>query len=168
MVSFQTEIPNFFNIQFPLDYPLIAPFYTNVDTRQTGTVSYYETNNPSVLRRATDNVRRYFSNQDSFQATSLFIVTWFEVGYYNRRSDKTNTYQLIIINNGSNSFVELLYPTNGIQWIQGTGDESGLPDARAQAGFISAEGKIYTLPGSGTEQVRNLKMYVFFLVTSTK
>ncbi|XP_044255979.1 nidogen [Tribolium madens] len=158
-VSFQTEIPNFFNIEFPLDYPLIAPFYTNVDTRSTGTISYYETGDPSLIRRATENVREYFSDQENFQAKSLFIVTWFRVGYFNRGSDKTNTYQLVIITDGAKSFVELLYPKEGIQWIQGTGDESGLPDARAQAGFISAEGKMYTLPGSGTEQVRNLEVW---------
>lgn len=159
-VSFQTEIPNFFNIEFPLDYPLIAPFYTNVDTRATGTISYYETSEPALLRRATENVQEYFSDQETFQAKSLFIVTWFRVGYFNKGSDKTNSYQLVIINDGAKSFVELLYPKEGIQWIQGTGDESGLPDARAQAGFISAEGKMYTLPGSGTEQIRNLEVYV--------
>ncbi|RZB39705.1 nidogen-1 [Asbolus verrucosus] len=159
LISFQTEIPNFFNIEFPLDYPLIAPFYTNVDTRQAGTVSYYETNNSSLLRRATDNVRDYFSEQENFQATSLFIVTWSGVGYFNKGSDKINTYQTVIVNDGTKSFVEFLYPKDGIQWIQGTGDESGLPDARAQAGFISVDGKIFTLPGSGTEQVRNLEVW---------
>jgi nidogen (entactin) len=159
LLSFQTEIPNFFNIEFPLDYPLIAPFYTNVDTRDAGSVSYYETNNTVLLRRATDNVREYFSDEEDFQAKSLFIVTWFGVGYYNRGTNKTNTYQVVVINDGEKSFVELLYPKNGIQWIQGTGDESGLPDARAQAGFISVDGKIFTLPGSGTEQVRNLEVW---------
>ena len=168
LISFQTEIPNFFNIEFPLDYPLIAPFYTNVDTRGAGTVSYYETDKSSLIHRATENVREYFSDQEEFQATSLFIVTWSGVGYFNKGTDKVNTYQVVVISDGSQSFVELLYPKEGIQWIQGTGDESGLPDARAQAGFISADGKIFTLPGSGTEQVRNLEVYVPFQILYSK
>lgn len=45
--------------------------------------------------------------------------------------------------------------------FQGTGDESGLPDARAQVGFLSTEGKMHTLPGSATEQVRNLEKLVY-------
>lgn len=40
MVSFLTEIPAFYNMPFPLDYPVIAPLYTDVDTRAGGTVFY--------------------------------------------------------------------------------------------------------------------------------
>ncbi|XP_028136673.1 nidogen [Diabrotica virgifera virgifera] len=157
LLSFQTEIPRFINIEFPLDYPIIAPFYSNVDTTSVGTVSYYETENPGLIQRATENVHDSFLNFSDYQATSLLIVTWQGVGYFNNGSDKVNTYQVVISTDGEQSYVEFLYPENGIQWIQGTGDESGLPDARAQAGIISPEGKVFSLPGSGTEQVKNLK-----------
>lgn len=40
LVSFLTDIPTFVNMQFPLDYPTIAPFYTDVDTRSQGFVYY--------------------------------------------------------------------------------------------------------------------------------
>ncbi|XP_018565224.1 nidogen-2 [Anoplophora glabripennis] len=156
LLSFQTEIPQFINIQFPLDYPIIAPFYSNVDTRKAGTISYYETDKPSLLQRATENVHEAYINSADFQATSLFIVTWDGVGYYKEGEDKVNTYQVVIITDGVETYVEFLYPENGLQWIQGTGDRSGLPDARAQAGIISPDGKLFTLPGSGTEKVRNL------------
>ena len=33
LVSFLTEIPGFFNVEFPLAYPLIAALYSDVDTR---------------------------------------------------------------------------------------------------------------------------------------
>jgi len=39
-VSFLTEMPNFFSIPFPLDYPVIAPFYSDVDVRGQGVVWY--------------------------------------------------------------------------------------------------------------------------------
>lgn len=130
--------------------------YSNVDTTGSGTISYYETDNPSLLKRAKDNIADSFSVQN-FQPTSLFVVTWANVGYHRKRSDKINTFQVAIASNGEESFVEFLYPENGIQWIQGTGDESGLPDARAQAGFVGADGRYFNLPGSGKEQVKNLE-----------
>ncbi|CAH1124061.1 unnamed protein product [Ceutorhynchus assimilis] len=155
-LSFQTEIPHFINIEFPLDYPIIAPFYSNVDTREVGTISYHETQDPSMLERATENVHENFIDSAEFQATSLFIVTWHDVGYFDRKADKVNTFQVVLITDGQESYAELLYPENGIQWIQGTGDQSGLPDARAQVGFLSTDGKMHTLPGSATEQIRQL------------
>ncbi|KAJ8922644.1 hypothetical protein NQ315_007676 [Exocentrus adspersus] len=159
LLSFQTEIPQFINIQFPLDYPIIAPFYSNVDTRRAGRISYFETEDPVLLQRATEGVHEAFINSADFQATSLFIVTWEGVGYYKEGEDKVNTYQVVIITDGVETYVEFLYPKDGIQWIQGTGDRSGLPDARAQAGIISPDGKLFTLPGSGTEKVRNLDQW---------
>ncbi|CAG9854211.1 unnamed protein product [Phyllotreta striolata] len=159
ILSFQTDIPQFINIEFPLDYPIIAPFYSNVDTRTAGQVSYYETEHPGLIQRATENIHESFLNFADFQATSLFIVTWQGVGYYNNGVDKLNTYQVVISTDGEQSYVEFLYPENGIQWIQGTGDESGLPDARAQAGIISPEGKVFSLPGSGSEQIKNINRW---------
>lgn len=144
-----------------MDYPVIAPLYSNIDISSTGIISYYETNNPEILERATRNVRDSFSFSEDFHATSVVIVTWSSVGYYKEGSDKLNTFQVAIISDGDDSFVEFLYPENGIQWIQGTGDESGLPDARSQAGFVAADGRFYLLQGSGTDQVRNLEKYVY-------
>ncbi|XP_066245508.1 nidogen [Euwallacea similis] len=158
-LSFQTEIPHFINMQFPLEYPIIAPFYSNVDITTAGTIAYYETQDPALLHRATENVHEYFLEYSEFQARSLFIATWNGVGYFNRKANKVNTYQVVLITDGRESFAEFLYPENGIQWIQGSGDESGLPDARAQVGFLSSEGKEHTLPGSATEHVRNLEKW---------
>lgn len=157
LLTFQAEIPTFLNTEFPLPDPLIAPLYSNVDTTNAGTVSYYESSKPELLKRATDTIHDTFTSSYEFQATSLFIATWNGVGYHERGSDKTNTFQAIIATDGDDSYVEFIYPENALQWIQGTGDkESGLPDARAQAGFIAPDGRFFALPGSGTDQVRNL------------
>lgn len=157
LLSFQTEIPMFFNIQFPLNYPVIAPLYTNVDIRNYGTISYRESQDPEELSRGTRNVRDSFSYASSFQAKAIFLATWSDVGYHDNGSDKLNTFQVAVISDGDDSYVEFIYPERGIQWIQGTGSESGLPDARAQAGLVSMEGNMFTLPGSGTDRVHNLE-----------
>ncbi|XP_050461828.1 nidogen isoform X3 [Cataglyphis hispanica] len=155
VLSFARAMQRFFNIAFPLDDPVIAPLYTHVDTRGSGTVYYSETDSLEILARAGGLVRSAFKDAVDFVPTHVFLTTWVDVGYYNERNDKVNTYQVAISSNGSHSFVELLYPENGIQWIQGESHPSGLPDAKAQAGFMS-EGKMYTLRGSGTDQIQNV------------
>ncbi|XP_031368253.1 nidogen isoform X4 [Apis dorsata] len=73
----------------------------------------------------------------------------------NNSIPQVNTYQVAISSNGTHSYVELLYPDDGIQWIQGESHPNGLPDAKAQAGLMS-EGRMYTLRGSGTDQIQNV------------
>lgn len=70
---------------------------------------------------------------------------------------QTNTFQAVISSDGSESFAELLYPENGIEWIRAESPErTSLPDARAQAGLSSPGGKLAALKGSGTDRVHNL------------
>ncbi|XP_057336522.1 nidogen-like isoform X4 [Microplitis mediator] len=155
VLSFIRSMQRFFNIAFPLDDPVIAPLYTHVDTKGSGKIFYGETNNPEILSRASGMVRAAFKNITDFMPTHVFLTTWVDVGYFNEKHDKVNTYQVAIASNGTHSFAELLYPNDGIQWIQGESHPNGLPDARAQAGFMS-EGRMYTLKGSGTDQIQNI------------
>lgn len=63
----------------------------------------------------------------------------------------------MIASNVNESFIELLYADDGIQWLQGVGQPgTGLPDAKAQAGFVAYNGRKLELPHSGTDQIRNL------------
>nr|XP_050849041.1 nidogen-like isoform X3 [Vespula vulgaris] len=155
VLSFARAMQRFFNIAFPLDDPVIAPLYTHVDTRASGTIYWAETDSPEVIARAGGMIRSTFKDALDFEPTHVFLTTWLDVGYYNENNDKVNTYQVAISSNGTHSFVELLYPENGIQWIQAESHPSGLPDAKAQAGFMS-EGRITTLQGSGTDQIQNV------------
>ncbi|XP_076766279.1 nidogen [Xylocopa sonorina] len=155
VLSFAMAMQRFFNIPFPLDHPVIAPLYTHVDIRGSGRVYYGETDAPEVLARAGGVIRSAFTDAGDFIPTHVFIATWVDVGYYSGKSDKVNTYQVAISSNGTHSYVEFLYPENGIQWIQGESHPNGLPDAKAQAGLMS-EGRMYTLKGSGTDQIQNI------------
>ncbi|CAG0901758.1 unnamed protein product [Darwinula stevensoni] len=156
ILSFLTEIPSFFNVQFPLDYPIIAPLYTDVDTRASGSVFFRESKEPGLLDRVERDVKRFFSKGTGFRPQSLIIVTWNRVGYFNAKSNKVNTYQTVVATDGRDTFAFFLYPSGGIEWIQGEGKNKPMPDARAQAGLISGDGRMYTLRGSGTDQVKNL------------
>lgn len=67
--------------------------------------------------------------------------------------------QVAIICGADKTFIQFLYPENGLNWIQADIGDSGLPDVRAQAGFISEDGRFFSLKGSGTY---NVSMHFFF------
>lgn len=156
MLSFRSDIPTFLNAEFPLPYPSIAAFYSNIDTTVTGAVYYRESNDSYVLRKAEESVQNNFHDYYDFKPTSVFIASWIEVTYSKERYGKTNTFQIAVISNGTESFVEMLYPEREIQWIQRETAPGELPDAKAQAGFVAEDGRMFTLRGSGSHQIRNI------------
>lgn len=83
-----------------LSVPIIAPFWADVDTRGTGTISY---------------------GRDTVDGRPAFAVTWNAVGYYSQRTDRTNTFQVVLIDRsdtGAGNFdIEMNY--DRIQWEVG-------------------------------------------------
>lgn len=94
----------------------------------------------------------------------MFVATWNRVPKWisgdtqaTNRHGEVNTFQVAIISNDEESYAELLYPQNGIQWVQAESGESGLPDIRARAGFVASDGRYTLLKGSGSDRVRHLQ-----------
>ena len=50
LLSFLTEIPTFYNVQFPLEYPLIAGLYSDVDTTESGQIWYRKVRSNHKIR----------------------------------------------------------------------------------------------------------------------
>ena len=91
LVSFLTEIPSYFNIEFPaLDYPIISALYSDVDCRASGKVWYRVSRDRSLLERSGTEIRQSFAGAGSFNPEELFIVTWDQVGYYEQKQSKVS------------------------------------------------------------------------------
>jgi filamentous hemagglutinin family protein len=115
---------------------IIAPFFADVDTRnQASGVTTYGT--------GTVNGRQAFG------------VTWVGVGYFSNNVDKTNSFQVVLIDRsdtGANNFdVEFNY--NQIQWETGdaSGGNNGLGGNSARVGFSNGTnqpGTFFELQGS--------------------
>ena len=84
------------------EYPLIAGLYSDVDVRNSSNGAVWfrsviadETNpasNPNdreVLSKAKADVRQHFSD-DQFQPTEVFVVTWDQVGSFDKDSSKVS------------------------------------------------------------------------------
>ncbi len=116
--------------------PIIAPFFADVDTNGTasGVVQYGNT----IV--------------DDRQA---FCVNYINVGYFSSRTDKLNSFQVILIdrtNTGAGNF-DIEFNYNQIQWETGSasGGTGGLGGNSARAGYANGtaqSGTFFELPGS--------------------
>ncbi|KAL7857480.1 hypothetical protein SRHO_G00163790 [Serrasalmus rhombeus] len=93
---------------------VIAPFWTDIDNRGAGTISYNQYSNGSVLSQATRDINQYFP-QFIFTASWVFVATWDKVAYYSYSGTETS-FQVVLISGVGFSFVLINYgdiaPTN--------------------------------------------------------
>lgn len=84
LVSFLREVSQFTPVAFPIagDRRVVAPFWADVDNRRAGRVFFRETREHAVLSRASADIRMYFSDFPSFNATWALVSTWQEVTFF--------------------------------------------------------------------------------------
>ena len=94
IISFTRAVSTFTPDPFPLEskLELIAPYWSDVDTRGIGKVWYRETANPDLLERAQREIQKAFAAHGTFTPTYLFISTWDRVGYFDSHTDKVWSY----------------------------------------------------------------------------
>ena len=66
---------------------LIFSFSANADTTGIGNVYYRTTTNQTLLYQAAQTINNIFG-ETSFIPQYLVVATWFQVGYFERKSDK--------------------------------------------------------------------------------
>ena len=117
---------------------IMAPFWADVDTRFTGSGQLYYSN------LATGSV-------PTVNGHSAVLVTWSNVMYYTGTTASqttTNTFQIVLVDRsdtGAGNF-DLVYNYDKVVWDVGA--VSGSQHARA--GWATASGQSYELPGSGS------------------
>jgi hypothetical protein len=138
-VSFHLPVSQFTPSSFAngIGLPIIAPFFADVDTTVSGSVTY---------GNATYNGR------------PAFVADWLNVGYFDSKADKLDSFQLILTDRsdtGAGNF-DIEFNYNQIKWE--TGDASaghnGLGGTSAAVGYFNglsgAANVFYQLPGSLT------------------
>jgi len=114
--------------------PIIAGFYADADTRGVGSVTY---------------------GTGTYNGFAAFGVTWNGVGYFPSQTDKTNTFQELLVSRpdlGAGAF-EIVFNYGQIQWETGYGNggTDGLGGTSAAVGYADgsgAPGTYVQLPGS--------------------
>lgn len=112
---------------------MLAPFFADVDTRGIGSglVQY---------------------GQDVIDGRKVFGVNWIDVGYYQSRTDKLNSFQLIITDRSDITAGDFDFEFNYDQILWETGDASdgtnGFGGTSAAAGWTNGQGTYYSFAGS--------------------
>lgn len=112
---------------------IIAPFFADVDTRNTasGVVTY---------------------GQTTLGGRDAFCVNWLDVGYYASMVDKTNRFQLMLVDRSDNSpgDFDIIFNYNRVIWEAGeaSGGQGGLGGDTARVGYASAGFDSVELRGS--------------------
>ncbi|MCY2961932.1 MAG: hypothetical protein NTY35_17380 [Planctomycetota bacterium] len=122
-LSFGAGFSTFTSTGFPVNsFPMIAPFWADVDTRNTASgVVYYKVE------------------------SNRLTVTWDHVGYYSAAADKRSTFQ-VIISDGTDPFVGLgqnvCFCYGDMQWTTGdaSGGTSGFGGTPATVGINAGDG----------------------------
>ncbi|MDT0631368.1 T9SS type A sorting domain-containing protein [Rubrivirga sp. S365] len=121
-VTFTERLGTFTPFAFPSATPIVAPFFADVDTRGTGSGLVYYKSEPS-----------------------RFTVVWEDVGYFNRQTDKRNTFQLVLTDGadplvGAGRNVCLSY--GDMNWTTGSasGGSNGFGGTAAIAGANAGDG----------------------------
>lgn len=143
-VTFEGRVSSFTPTPFPAaNRPMIAPYWSDVDTRCNGCGNVY-------IGGLNDET---------------VIVTWNDVGHYwQDASNGTNNYQLVLRDRSGDTGVagdfDVEFRYDRLEWT--TGDASGGTDGHggtpAQAGYDAGDGvNFFTLPGSRTADVLELQ-----------
>ena len=89
IISFNSTYNPRTPLRFPLRGKIIAPYWADVDTRGIGNIYYRQTTDPSLLDRATSEIRAALPGSlNNNTISNLLIATWNRVGYYNNGTDK--------------------------------------------------------------------------------
>ena len=69
---------------FPENIPVVAPFFADGETSKGGeaAVYYRSDNSTNLLANASLIIGLLLGNQDEFEASRLFLVTWFSTSQY--------------------------------------------------------------------------------------
>ena len=88
------SLDNWFTAYFAEPFPLndtvkvIAPYWADVDTTGTGQIFYRQSTDPSLLARASSDIKAAYPLLQNDVITHLFIATWDAVGSYYGGTDQ--------------------------------------------------------------------------------
>lgn len=129
-ISFYGGYGTYTPYSFPINsFPMLAPFWSDVDTRPIGSGLVYYRIEPHRV-----------------------VVTWDNVGYYNNQADKKNTFQ-VVFTDGTDPLIGLgnnvAFSYADMQWTTGSasGGTGGFGGTPATVGINKGDGQFFALIG---------------------
>jgi hypothetical protein len=164
-VTFGSGLGTFtpFGLSGSIGRQIIAPFFADVDTRSLAPRSFVDANGATIDRPAGVGLTSFgaYDNLSTFGqlfgGRNVFSVTWSDVGYFSNGINKTNTFQMNLIDRSDTGLpgnFDIEFNYDQVQWETGgaSGGFDGLGGTPARAGFSAGTGEAGTfleLFGSG-------------------
>jgi hypothetical protein len=164
-ISFNSGVSTFTPECEPVNMPMIAPFWADIDTRVGGQIFFRESVDPTLRTKAANEIKNVFPQFSGLELNWLFIATWNDVGFYGADStcngrNLRNTLQAVLATDSTHSFAIFNY--NDVTWTTGRHDTSGgnctgLGGLPAKAGFDVGDGlTFYKIQASCTDEIVNI------------
>lgn len=125
--------------KLPVSQPVIAVYWMPAEG---GKVHYRESNEPSVLHLAQNEVNIQYRYGSTFKPTAVLIVTWENTRDITEPNSEGNSFQAALVMSDSVTFAHIVYSKLNT-------------NKNAVAGFNGLNG-YYSLPGSGTNDAKQL------------
>ncbi|XP_067018613.1 mucin-like protein isoform X3 [Acropora muricata] len=190
----RTPISNFIATRFQYEIPMLFPYWSVIERRksfcfgegeclfnhvnrssvlyQMYTASSHTPSAANVLVNASEQVKEYQMKESGdfsrFVAKMVLVVTWLRLRPLEETPSEgiTNTFQAVVITNGTYTFIKYHYPCGSLLWsapedLQGTSRYTykEYPVAGFNAKLSDYdEVKSRGLKGTGTYEVKNLDM----------
>ena len=134
-VTFDQSMGTYTPFDFTISgIPMIAPFLADVDTRGAGS-----------------GVVTYGEVVGGIDGRAAFCVNWVDVGYFSAQADKLNSFQLLLVQQGTEGDFDIVINYDKVQWETGSasGGSGGFGGTPAAAGWANGDGEHFDLrPGS--------------------
>ncbi|XP_073457785.1 uncharacterized protein [Aquarana catesbeiana] len=152
LLSFDAELGSSAPQHLPIATrgPFLAPFWTDVNNEISGNIYYHLSNDLELLNMTKNDTSRYFPTL-LFSPKWVFVATWDKVSYYNSKTNKVNTFQVVLSTDETSTFFMFNY--GDIQWPTGKDNEGPPALAGCNSGF--SEG-YFEIPGSLTPGMINI------------
>ena len=132
-VTFDAPQSTFTPFDFTISgIPMIAPLLADVDTTGAGSAA--------VTYGAV-----------TVDGKPGFCVNWVDVGYFDAHADKLNSFQLLLVQQGTEGDFEIVFNYDTVQWETGdvSGGSGGFGGTPAAGGWANGDGEHFDLrPGS--------------------
>lgn len=155
LFTFLAPMTTYTPITFPINNgnPGLTAFWSDIDTRSNTSNSvdnsvyhqvYTRTSSDTestrtIFSKTTELLQRCLLHESIFEPRMIIVGTWLGVGAYSNKTDRRNTFQLILATDSSRSFAFFLYKE--LQWAS----PGYTTEPFAQAGFNAGDGVTGTM-----------------------
>ena len=102
------------SLEFSLSVPIIAPFWSHINTTAGGQIFYRQSNSAIDLQKSKTDVALFDIRFSSFNPINCYIITWYQIAANGADIATNNTFQAVITTDSEKTF--LIFNYDKLMW----------------------------------------------------